>query len=198
MISSLNQLQISEMAIGAVKEAFVSLGIEGYLVGGFLRDTILGRLNNDIDVVIEKDPESASKLLASTLNAKLVALGDVKKIFKLIFEFKNAVWNLDISPLHGSIDEDLSERDFTVNSLAINLRDEASESNLIDPFGGRHDLDNRIVKGLNNNVFRQDPVRLMRAIRIAGQLSFSIEDETVKAMKRDCKLLMEVSAERVW
>ena len=100
----------------------------------------------------------------------------------------------DIMPLNGvSIEEDLQRRDFTINALAL----EVSSGNLIDPAGGRQDLAAKKVRMVNRDVFRNDPVRLIRAYRMAATFDFTIEKDTQAAISQDADLIRKSAGERI-
>ena len=107
---------------------------------------------------------------------------------------------IDLSGFFGSIETDLKRRDFTVNAMAVPLADWHSgdlSSTVIDPFGGRGDLLRKTIRALNPGVFRDDPGRLLRAVRLAGELGLRVEPETVRSLAANSHLLPQVSPDRV-
>ena len=107
---------------------------------------------------------------------------------------------IDLSGFFGSIETDLKRRDFTVNAMAVPLADWHSgdlSGTVIDPFGGRGDLLRKTIRALNPGVFRDDPGRLLRAVRLAGELGLRVEPETVRSLAANSRLLPQVSPDRV-
>jgi tRNA nucleotidyltransferase (CCA-adding enzyme) len=195
-----------------------------YLVGGFVRDLILGVKNLDLDIVVEGDGISFAQDLASHLNAKLIrhrrfgtatviakshinpvrdrsSLGDRK--LALAHFVSNGV-KIDIAtarrefypaPAHlpvvevGNLKDDLSRRDFTINTIAISIS-RGSFGELIDFFAGKSDLRNKKIRILHNLSFIDDPTRILRAIRFEQRYNFRIEPETLKNLKEAVRLKM--------
>ena len=106
-------------------------------------------------------------------------------------------WNIDVDGFTGTIEEDLARRDFSVNAMAVPLAGWPSSDSLIDMFGGRADLATKTIRALGPTVFQDDPGRLMRTVRLAGQLKFRVEPGTSKLIAADAGLLASVSPERI-
>ncbi|MGK9476133.1 CCA tRNA nucleotidyltransferase [Melioribacter sp. OK-6-Me] len=180
-----------------------------YLVGGFVRDVILNRSREEMDfLIVGNGPEFAQEL------AKEFNVGNVT-IYKnfgtahfnyngISFEFVGArkesynrnSRNPKVAP--GTLEDDLNRRDFTINTLALSLNKD-SFGELIDRFGGLNDIENKIIKTPLDPVatFDDDPLRIMRAIRFAAQLGFSIEEKTLQAASMMAERLKIVSQERI-
>jgi tRNA nucleotidyltransferase/poly(A) polymerase len=162
-----------------------------YIVGGSIRDLLLGRQPIDYDIAVEENPEKFSQKLAIDTNGYLVAIGKPgKRIFRVI----SGERIFDVSAIHGmSILEDLGKRDFTINAMACNL----SSGNMIDPFGGRQDLSAGIVRMVSPGIFRKDPVRLVRAYRLGAFLNFAIDPKTASAIQNEGMLIEQTAGERI-
>jgi len=201
-----------------IAHAAEQLHAEAYLIGGFVRDKIIGRDTKDADVVCVGDGIKLAREVAKRFNPtphvsvfktygtahiKVAPYGgDLEGAFDLEFvgarkeSYKYHSRNPDVSP--GKLEDDQLRRDFTINALAISLN--ASDyGKLIDPFGGLTDLENRIIKTPLDplQTFSDDPLRMMRAIRFATQLDFTIEEKTLQAIKDNAYRISIISQERI-
>jgi len=186
------------------------LGIPAYAVGGFVRDRILNRATKDIDIVCLGDGLELATAFANQFKPKppvslFKTFGTAQvKMEAIEIEFVGArkeSYSKDsrkpqVSP--GSIEDDQNRRDFTINALAVEL----SENNfgtIIDPFGGLQDLENKILRTplAPEQTFDDDPLRMMRAIRFATQLNFTITPETFLAIQKMADRIKIVSQERI-
>ena len=140
-----------------------------YLVGGAVRDTLLGRSPHDWDLIVARNFQRTARDLAHRLRAHLVPLGKPgQPLIRLITPGAA----LDLTPQTGStLEADLKRRDFTINAMAWNL----SRGTLVDPLKGRDDLGAGIIRRVSPSAVIKDPVRLLRAYRLAAQLHFRIE-----------------------
>ncbi len=162
-----------------------------YIVGGSIRDLLCGRTPFDYDVVVKGDPASFARRLASKTSGRYVELGKHGQTMRRVVT-KDI--HFDIMPVNGiSINDDLRLRDFTVNAMAVAV----STGNLIDPLSGRRDLADRTVRMVSRDVFRKDPVRLIRAYRLAASFDFSIDAETHRLLARDANLIRQSAGERI-
>jgi poly(A) polymerase len=174
--------------------------IDCYLVGGFVRDGLLGRTNNDIDLAIDGDALKISSQVAASFDGRMIPLDEVNQVARVVFPEAKSQWHLDFASLRGSIEEDLRYRDFTVNSIAVRLAEvkgEWSNVKLIDPLNGYRDLKQRVISAVSDDSFRQDPARLLRAIRLSATLDFYIEPRTESLIQRDGELIVNVAGERL-
>lgn len=201
---------LNEKIFQVVKQAADELGMDAYAIGGYVRDFFLKRESKDIDVVtIGKGIELAEKvhqILGPQSNlATFKNFGTAQvKYNGMEIEFVGArkeSYNRDSrKPIveDGSLSDDQNRRDFTINALAIGI----SKSNfgiLLDPFNGITDFENKILRTpLNPNItYSDDPLRMMRAIRFASQLNFTIEDNSFKAISNNRERIKIVSKERI-
>lgn len=194
----------------AVAKAAAALNIPAFAVGGFVRDKILDRPTKDIDIVCMGDgmalAQSFARLFKPTPPVSLFkTFGTAQVKFQDIeIEFVGArkeSYSRDsrkpqVAP--GTIEDDQNRRDFTINALAVELSD-AHFGTIIDPFGGLDDLNNQILKTplAPDQTFDDDPLRMMRAIRFATQLDFSITAETFASIQRMANRIKIVSQERI-
>ena len=187
-------------AMAAALHFLQQQGVTAYLVGGWVRDLVLGQPSKDLDLVVAGDAFALARLLAERFHGAFVPLHDAPDIARVVVKDEAGPWTLDLVALQGTPAQDLARRDFTIDALALPVEHLAkpwSLDDVIDPFGGLGDLQEQVVKVTGGQVFRDDPVRLLRAVRLAAQLSFQIEDNTVKLIERDASLLEGVSSERV-
>jgi putative nucleotidyltransferase with HDIG domain len=166
---------------------------EGWLVGGAVRDRLLGRATTDFDVALTGDPGKVARRLGRALDAHPFKLSDGFGGWRVVA--RDHSWQIDVLPLVGdTIEADLGERDLTINALAEPL----VGGPLIDPFGGVADLDARRLRMVSAGAFAADPLRTMRLVRLAGELGFEPETETLRAAARSAPALHDVSPERAF
>lgn len=163
-----------------------------YLVGGSVRDLLCHRQPTDYDIVVADNPKDYAEQLAQRLNGRLVLLG--KKTFPL-YRVVTPLFAVDVTPLDGDqIASDLLKRDFTINALALEL----VSGNIIDTTGGLLDMEKGVVRMVSPDAFQKDPVRLVRAFRMAARFGFSIEAATMEAISRHAVAIQNCAGERVW
>lgn len=165
------------------------LGYSAYLVGGAVRDMIIGIPNKDYDICTNMPLEDIKKLLPDFY---IMKENDHRNTG--IINFRNAI--IEISSFKGNtLEEDLAHRDFTINAIAMD-----AASNIIDPFKGQKDIEQkRIVLTNSSGIgFVQDPLRILRAIRLASKLDFTIDSNCQKQMLRKKELLSYVKIERIY
>ena len=161
---------------------------EVYIVGGYIRDTLLGRKSLDRDYVAKGNFQRILKEIADRANRKIIRIGK-KGLFRIVLENGQM---FDFMPFNKDIENDLSLRDFTINSLAW-----SPESGIIDVKNGIKDLSKKCIRMTNKKNLIDDPVRIIRAYRLADELSFSIEPETRKSLKEFGGLLEYAKSERI-
>ncbi|MBP3834842.1 MAG: HD domain-containing protein [Prevotella sp.] len=187
------------------------MGVECYVVGGYVRDIFLERPSNDIDVVVVGSGIAIAQALKQRLGKKAVlsvfrnfGTAQVKVKGGLEIEFVGArreSYSHDSrKPIveDGTLEDDQNRRDFTINAMAICLNKKRF-GELVDPFGGLDDLEDGIIRTpLDPDVtFSDDPLRMLRCIRFAAQLNFMIEEETFDALERNAERLHIISGERI-
>ena len=162
-----------------------------YIVGGSIRDLMCGRKPFDYDVVVQGDPASFAKRLAAKTSGRLVELGKQGQTMRRVVT-KDLIF--DVMPLNGAtIEEDLLQRDFTINAMAVAV----PSGRVIDQLGGRRDLASKKIRMVSADVFRKDSVRLVRAYRLAAVFDFSIDADTHRVLARDAHLISRSAGERV-
>jgi poly(A) polymerase len=173
--------------------------LTGYVVGGWVRDNLLGREADDIDFAVDGDGLDAAAHVAGDLNGKCVTLDKVNRVARVVMP--EAVTRdtprctLDFATLQGTLEQDLTRRDFTINAIALDLREDG-QVKVVDPGGGLQDLKNRLVRATGDGVFAADPVRLVRAVRLAATLDLSVDPGTEAILRRDAHLISRVAGER--
>ncbi|HKH61171.1 MAG TPA: HD domain-containing protein [Flavitalea sp.] len=193
-----------------IADAAIELGVPCYIVGGFVRDKLLGRKTKDVDIVCLGDGIRLAHAVAAifrprpvvsffkTFGTAQIKLND----FEIEFvgarkeSYQSHTRNPDVEP--GDLADDQKRRDFTINALAISLNDE-DYGKLIDPFDGVADLEKKIIQTPLNplQTFSDDPLRMLRAIRFATQLSFHIAPETLQAIIDNAERIKIISQERI-
>jgi len=207
------QIDCSERELFIFKKiasAAAELSVECFLIGGFVRDKIIGRPTKDADIVCLGDGIALAHAVADRFNPKptvafFKTFGTAQiKLQDLEIEFVGArkeSYNYDsrkpeVAP--GSLEDDQNRRDFTINALAISLN-KSNYGNLIDPFDGMADIEKGIIQTPlePEQTFSDDPLRMMRAIRFATQLGFTIAEATFTAIQQNAERIKIVSQERV-
>lgn len=162
-----------------------------YIIGGSVRDLLLGRTPTDYDIAVTGNPEQFAEKLIAKSDGHLVRLG---KPGQMIIRVISGDLIFDITSLNGtSIEDNLNQRDFTINAIAYDLYSER----IIDCLGGLQDLADKKVRMVSKEIFKKDPVRLIRAYRICACLNFEIEAKTATAITSNTKLLKNIAGERI-
>ncbi|MHB8575425.1 MAG: CCA tRNA nucleotidyltransferase [Dehalococcoidia bacterium] len=167
-----------------------------YLVGGFVRDTLLGRLTRDIDVAVEGDPLPLVRTLARGLDGVVVPLDRERGTYRVVLRLPiDSVTHVDVNRLREpTIAADLLARDFTMNAIAVQL--DREQPAWIDSTGGLRDLTERVVRAASPRTFHDDPLRLLRAVRFCVQLGFRLDEATASLIREAAPLLRRSAAER--
>lgn len=177
-------------------------GFEAYAVGGCVRDSILGRKPEDWDITTSASPQQVKALFARTIDTG-IEHGTVTVVLEHE-SFEVTTYRIDgvyADCRHpkevvftSNLAEDLKRRDFTINAMAY-----SHESGLVDEFGGLQDLENKVVRCVGNpsERFAEDALRMMRAVRFAAQLGFSVDEHTKTAIRQMAENLNHISAERI-
>ena len=169
-------------------------GREALLVGGTVRDLLLERPIDDVDLLVADDPGGAAKALAAADGGHAFELSDRFGAWRVIARDRS--WQSDITAIRdGSIEADLALRDFTVNAIAAELADAAE---LQDPLGGLRDLDARALRAVGARSFSDDPVRTMRMARLACELEFEVDAGTRRLARDSAPGIRRVAAERTF
>lgn len=183
-----------------LRKILADSGGEWYLVGGYVRDGLLGRPSHDIDLTVRGDAVAIASEVADALSGKFVLLDEAHQVARVVLMQSGERWYVDFAAMRGSIESDLGERDFTVDAIAVGLAPFEVGLNrveCIDPLGGLSDLEGKRIRAASDSVFRDDPARLLRAFRLAAELGFSMDGHTETLIERDGSLVTLVAGERV-
>ena len=173
--------------LNAAREALA--GEEAWVVGGALRDELLGRPLVDLDIAC-REPERAARRYARRVGGAPFPLSERHGAWRVALDDERTV---DFTPLPDGIHEDLATRDFTINAIARPL--EGGEP--LDPFGGVGDLERKTLRAVAPAIFRDDPLRLLRAVRLEDELGFRLDAETETRVRANAGLVTKPAGERV-
>ena len=203
---------ISDRIFSIISDCAHEMGIEAYVIGGYVRDCILARnyKGKDIDIVACGSGIELAKKVAATISPKIrvnyyrtfgtAMFKTGGKVIEFVGARKESYQRDSRKPIveDGSLEDDQNRRDFTINALAISLNKE-NYGQLIDPFNGTQDIENGIIRTPlePGRTFSDDPLRMLRAIRFASQLNFSIHPETFQSIKDNSGRLAIISWERI-
>jgi putative nucleotidyltransferase with HDIG domain len=197
--------------------ALAALGQDGFLVGGAVRDRLLGRATSDFDVAVSGEPRRAARGVARAVGGHAFELSEGFATWRVVARDRS--WQLDVLALHeGTIEADLAQRDLTVNAMAQPLAGVVAQpvdgvgaragdtgsargsraEGLVDPFGGRRDLEAGRLRMVSPRAFAADPLRVLRLARLACELDFCVEPATAAAARDAAAALERVSPERVF
>ncbi|MEJ7789127.1 MAG: HD domain-containing protein [Thermoleophilaceae bacterium] len=178
--------------VRAVQEALAGVA-NAWLVGGVVRDSLLGRELTDVDIAVSGDPAEAARAVGVALKGPVFALSEAFGAWRAIDRDRR--FTCDVSPLQGrTIQDDLARRDFSVNAMAAPL----AGGELIDPHGGAADLAGRRLRVLGAGTYDADPLRALRAVRLAAELGLELDPETERLTRAAAPRLSEPSPERLF
>ena len=167
----------------------VLAGEDAWIVGGAIRDELLGKPVTDLDIAVH-DPRGAADAYGRRAGGAVFRLSGPHGAWRVASRDGRTV---DFTPLAGGIEQDLANRDFTINAIARPL----AGGEEVDPFSGRADLEGRLLRAVQDSVFRDDPLRLLRAVRLEDQLGFRIEPHTETLVCRSAGLVGNPAGERI-
>lgn len=211
--------------LAEIAHLLASQGKQGYIVGGFIRDWLLGRKTNDIDIAVSGAAITVAHEVAREIRGKFVLLDEANQIARVVVsedkqpnkESHGTERHFDFSTFSPDIESDLARRDFTINAIALEVSQFATgdttvatvsremarffaegrfSQKLVDPFSGQEDLRNKIVRAVGQQIFESDAARLLRAVRLAAELDFAIEPETESLVRSSSQAIAQVSGER--
>src|SRR5439155_8757240 len=162
---------------------------EAWFVGGAVRDELLGRRVVDVDVVC-RNPADAARAYAKRSGGFPFALSERHSSWRVVLDRRRTV---DFTPVHGTIESDLARRDFTVNAIAVPV----AGGEPVDPSGGREDLQLRLLRAVSETIFEDDPLRLLRAVRLEDELGFRLAPLTEELVRKQAQLVAKAAGERV-
>ena len=190
----------SVLPLTAISNFLIEHGVKSYLVGGVLRDVLLKRDTADIDITVEGDALEIAHQAATALGGKYVLLDEINRVGRVILVNEKGHWEFDFGTLKGNIEQDFEQRDFTIDAMAIDLSQldkEQLDIELIDPFNGWNDLQRGVIRAVAETAFESDAVRLLRAVRLAAELGFTIDNETEALIRYYSHLIANVAGERI-
>jgi poly(A) polymerase len=164
-----------------------------WVVGGAVRDRLLGRPTDDYDIAVLGDARRLARALARSTDAHVFALSDAFGVWRVVDRDRR--WQVDVLPVVGeSIEADLAGRDFTINAIAEPL----GGGGPVDPFGGVQDVRGRRLRMVSGHAFADDPVRVMRLARLACELGLGVDEATLESAQASAAALERVAPERVF
>ncbi|HUK94270.1 MAG TPA: hypothetical protein VLU96_04360 [Gaiellaceae bacterium] len=167
----------------------VLAGEEAWVVGGAVRDELLGRELIDLDIAVP-DPENAARAYARRSGGAPFPLSERHGAWRVALENGRTV---DFTPLPGSVEEDLATRDFTINAIARPL----AGGEPVDPFGGQEDLRERRLRAVRESIYEDDPLRLLRAVRLEDELDVQMDEGTEQLTREHAALVGRPAGERI-
>ena len=167
-------------------------GREAWLVGGAVRDRLLGRPTDDVDITLAGDPRQAARTIARAGGGTAFELSGAFGAWRVVGPGHG--WHVDLVTLQGDIDADLAARDFTINAMAEPL----AGGDLLDPHGGRADLEARLVRMVSTTAMADDPLRTLRAVRLVTELGFELDPATAASIAEHAPSIDRVAPERVF
>lgn len=188
--------------LSKLRQFFSGRGGGAYLVGGYLRDSLLSLpAQDEVDIAVPGEPQSTARDLALTLGGTYIPLGPAHGVARVVaVTDEDRRWTIDVKGYSGTIQDDLARRDFTIDAMALPLEhwDSSMPRELVeDPFNGQQDLAGKRIRAVNAQVFKDDPGRLLRAVRLAARLKFMLDPETARLVRADSHRISQVSGERV-
>lgn len=198
-----------------VAEQARALNVRAFVIGGYVRDCLLGRPSKDIDIVVEGSGIELAEAVGERLHSRVSVFKNFGTAMINIHGVKGVKEGLELEfvgarkesyransrkPIveNGTLKEDQERRDFTINALALSLQQEDFGA-LVDPFGGVEDLHNKIIRTPldPDTTYSDDPLRMIRAVRFASQLGFKIVPQSLESIRRNRKRLEILSVERI-
>lgn len=166
---------------------------KAYLVGGFIRDSIMGIESIDRDIIVENcDVEKLAKTISDSLEAHFVPLDTENKIYRIVL--KDKVNYIDLAaPIGRNINQDILRRDLALNAIAFDLE----KSEFFDPTNGIKDIENRVIRGISEQNFTDDPLRLLRIYRFHSKFGFKIDENLKKIAKKYASMIELPAKERI-
>lgn len=190
----------AEPAVGALRELAARRGARLWITGGTLRDVLLTRWPADLDLAVEGDPMALGRALARKTGGAFVPLDPGTGTVRVAIRSTQGIEWVDLVSLRApSIEEDLRQRDFTINAIALPLEEilDGQRPAYLDPTWGRNDLHRQCIRMTSARAFDDDPARIVRAYRFAAQLGFTIEDETRNCLRVSAASISRPAAERL-
>jgi len=181
-----------------VADLICATGTPCYVVGGFVREWLLQRSSSDLDLAVAGAAIPLARRIADRTGGAFYVLDERLDAARIVYRRPTGV-TVDIARMRGpDIATDLGARDFSINAMAVNVRGwDESQPGVLDPCGGRGDLEAGILRATSDGAFQSDPLRMMRAVRFMATLGFRLESQTESWIRRDAHLITDPSPERV-
>ncbi len=193
MTDALSERVLAAVPVRLLREALAAEGVEAWLVGGVVRDALLGRSLSDVDVAVAGDPEAVARIASRVLGGPRFPLSEQFGGWRALSRDRAVA--CDVSPLQGeTIEQDLARRDFTLNAVAVPFAGGAP----IDPFAGLADAEAGVLRVLGAEAYAEDPLRTLRLPRLAAELAMQPDAETERLTVAAAARLDEPSGERVF
>ena len=191
--------------VSHIAEAISKIPVKSYLVGGVLRDSILGTTNPDVDIAVVASAMDVAKKVATIMNGKSFQLDKSRNICRVLANVLGNEIQIDIASAQNGISSDVEKRDFTINSLALDVNDvdcnygvpQFEISKIIDEHRGIEDILNGSLRMTSSQVFKEDPLRILRGARLTAQYNLDIDKYTETQIKESSSLISRVSSERI-
>ncbi|MDH4101117.1 MAG: HD domain-containing protein [Nitrospirota bacterium] len=199
-------MQLSAEIIDKIRQTLAPLlpatDVPLFLVGGSIRDLLMGvEWSKDIDLAVNGDPCAFGRKLAAHTKGSFFVMDEERSVCRVVSEVDGRRFQFDLSPVkEDDISKDMAERDFTINAMAVALNPllaGSEEIELIDPFGGHADIESKTIRAVNRENLEADPLRLLRAIRLAAQHRFILHQELEKDITELAPLITKPAPERV-
>jgi len=183
----------AEPAVARAREVLAARGTEAWLVGGTVRDALLGRPLHDLDLAVAGDAQGGARALAEAVRGPAFRLSEQFGAWRVLD--RRAGVTYDLTPLQGeTIADDLAQRDLTLNAMALPL----GATELLDPYGGRADIERGVLRLVSEEALDRDPLRTLRLARFAAELGFACEPAAEEAARRHAHRVTEAAPERIW
>jgi putative nucleotidyltransferase with HDIG domain len=189
-VSELTNSLAAAPAVRAIREA-LDASQEAWIVGGALRDALLGRPVVDVDIAVSGEEEGPARQIAAAAGGPAFPLSERFDTWRAQSAARD--WHVDVTSLRGEdIERDLGRRDFTVNAIALPL----AGGEPLDPHGGARDVAGRLLRAVSDSAFSDDPLRILRAARLGAALDFEVESHTAELARRASEHAAEPAGER--
>ena len=171
---------------------------EVYVVGGAVRDVLTGQTVQDVDLISPEDPTTLAKLFAGAHGGHWFWLDEERRQSRVVFDRDKLYPIFDFAPFRASsLDQDLLDRDFTINAMALHLSADFTTTSLVDPVSGLADLQHDLLRMVSGDAFANDPLRIVKGVRHATVLHLQIEEKTLDGMQAGSTELCRVAPERI-
>lgn len=189
---------VQDKHLKRIMDLLRSQSLPCYVAGGYVREWLLGQPGKDVDIVVAGAAIPLARRIANKTGGAFYVLDEETEAARIVYRTPYEL-TVDLAAMRGAdIIADLQMRDFTINAMAVDVREcEAEHPRIIDPCSGQADLTARILRATSEQAFRQDAVRLLRALRFAATLGLRIEPQTESWIRRDAPLITRPSAERI-